>query len=346
MRLRLAGGWGYNNLGDEAILAGYLGCFEGFGEVEVLSVDPARTAFAQLSDVPVRRELFRNSKARSSEGIFILGGGGYLNGSWRREIFLKLKRLNASRGSFPSVYHALEVRGLNIPIARRMSRNLFDGATVSVRDTASADAASLLGSGAPEIVPDAISLLRPHIHRYIGGDLGTDGKILLNLLDIGSRADRHEAEVDTSSWLQFCQSLIHALQDQAVGLIVGGGDYRFMQMFPELQLFQPRSVKELVTAIARSSGMFSVRMHPALLGTMLNVPTMAVPYCGKVRPTLRKIGLEDVIASELVHSEISDRLFKSNVDFDSAWEAASRASAAWLHNNIAATSEGRNSAPW
>lgn len=92
--------------------------------------------------------------------------------------------------------------------------------------------------------------------------------------------------------------------------------------------------------------MFSVRMHPALLGTMLNVPTMAVPYCGKVRPTLRKIGLEDVIASELVHSEISDRLFKSNVDFDSAWEAASRASAAWLHNNIAATSEGRNSAPW
>jgi polysaccharide pyruvyl transferase WcaK-like protein len=62
MGVVLAGGWGYNNLGDEAILAGYVETLLGHDlDPTIISVDPRKTRAAQRRGIP-QRELAPRSR--------------------------------------------------------------------------------------------------------------------------------------------------------------------------------------------------------------------------------------------------------------------------------------------
>ena len=131
-QIKLLGGWGYNNLGDEAILAGYLETLSDVTDLHVTSVDPQRTLQAQRKAWRISQE-GSTSSVRADAGI--LCGGGYLNGSWIPEILWKLRRLQKDRHRCEdSAVHAVEVRGLaGSPAASKVSR-LFADSKSSVRD--------------------------------------------------------------------------------------------------------------------------------------------------------------------------------------------------------------------
>ena len=216
----LAGGWGYENLGDEAILAGYVEHLRGRDDVRVLSVDPRRTKAAQLDGVLVARETF----TERSNNPLVIGGGGYLNGRWLPEIYPKLTRLAAISRSRPVSAHGIEVRRMDYVMQSSLLNRVLGHAEVSVRDPVSASNVARIVGSAPPIVPDAISLLVPHLDRYVRRSPLQEGKVVINILDISSRGDSDECEVEVDQWDQFVQSILTALGPEAVILIGGEGD--------------------------------------------------------------------------------------------------------------------------
>jgi polysaccharide pyruvyl transferase WcaK-like protein len=329
--IEVFGGWGYYNLGDEAILAGYLETLRGRDLIRVRSVDPTQTAAAQRWRGHVASEYLPNRVARSS--TMLLAGGGYLNGTWVPEIHAKLARLNLHRRSRRLVAHGLELRALDSLPLRLMTRQLLQGSAVALRDDASLDHSRAIGLGPAARLPDGISLLSPHVERYIEPVDIARGKVLLNLLDIGRRVDSHESQVALAGWRRFVVELVDRLGGRALGLVVGGGDRHFQSTLPSLRTVEPTTVRGLVSLIAESDGIVSVRMHPALIGTMLNRPTVSIPYTGKVRPTLSQLELERFILEKLDVDRAMD-LLAMQVDTTAQWKQAYQRNSEWLTQQL------------
>ena len=333
MRVRLLGGWGYFNLGDEALLAGYLEELAGVMELEVGSVDPARTASAQRHEVSI----FDEGRLPSAHTISILGGGGYLNGSWLPEIRRKLRRLTRDVRGGQLITHAVEVRGFAGTPLEKAATSLLHGAVATVRDMESAKELNDLGVVDPVVVPDAISLLAPHLDRYRRPipEL-KKGKVLFNLLDVARRPDARECELDPAGVVELGRDLVARLGDRAVGLVIGEGDAERLRWLGDLPIVAPRSVAGLVSALGSADAVYTVRMHPGLIASALGIPTVAVPYCGKVRPTLERVGTTRTILENLDSEAALDSL-RQAIDFTEEWSAASQESRRALHNSLTAS---------
>lgn len=331
-RIALAGGWGYDNLGDEAILAGYIEFLRGIADVEVLSVDAKRTAAAQRDGGVIVSEYSRPSSLAIER--LLVCGGGYLNGHWRTELPLKLLRLARISGRAERVaVHGVELRKLGSRFVRPNARRVLGAGPLAVRDVESQAVAAELGLSTPAVLPDAISLLAPHIQKYVHPVGVSAGKVLINVLDIGARPDASESEVDTTQWRQFCSDIVERLGDRALGLVAGEGDTKIPNELG-LPTVTVSTVSALVSTIAEADAMLSVRMHPTLLGTILGIPTVGVPYTGKVRPTLRRVGVDDVLMDDLSVDAVMSRFESSSQGWASAWAGAYERNAAWLHASL------------
>lgn len=327
----LAGGWGYENLGDEAILAGYIEFLRDRTEFTVASTNPNRTARAQreLTDI-----LPDGRHARAS--TLLVGGGGYLNGRWKPEIYKKLWDLRTmAQGKV--VAHAVEVRRIQGAVQERLFRSTFRDSDFSVRDLKSTnEVLHLIGSHTHRpVVPDAISLLVPHLDLYGGTIPELQGKVLLNLVDFPNRPDSDEADIDGTHWRAYITRLSQALGHDAIGLVMGAGDRSFMQRAaPGLPLLEPTTVADLISVLRSARGVLSVRMHPALLASALGTPVASIPYCGKVKPTLRRIGVDDRILTDLDVEATLDLLATDLPAHADGWSRAHAESSAWLERSL------------
>lgn len=325
-RITLAGGWGYENLGDEAILAGYAEFLEPRVEFEVASVDPRRTRAAQRFPLNVIAEGSRSDAG----GPLLLGGGGYLNGRWLPEIYGKLFRLGRVRSDREVYAHGIEVRRMDHPLQARMLRRVLGGGSVAVRDAESAEVLARAVQLEPQVLPDAISLLYPHLDKYVKILDWARGKVVINLLDIQSRGDSDESEIDVLGWNRFVDELLSVLGDRALLLVVGDGDRAYINSrHPRATIVEPKGVVELVSILALAKAVISVRMHPGLLASALATPVVSIPYCGKVRPTLERLGLGESILNDL-DVELALSMLETNIDHTRQWESAYAKNEDWL----------------
>lgn len=339
-QITLLGGWGYDNLGDEAILAGYISWLRERASTRVISVDPKRTDHAQGSrgaHVDFRSEFLPIGRS----DVSMICGGGYWNGNWRTELVPKLIRFGVSTRNASRLIHGVELRALSGMAASTLSRRLLGSGPVAVRDQESWKVANELGCHA-DVLGDSISLLYPYRESYVEECPLPRGKILVNFQDLGRRPDRHDATgLDLSQWRSECARLVAELGDQAVGLVLGDEDRIFMSRFPGLDLIQPKTVTSLLSILASAAGLISVRMHPALIASMFGVRTAVIPYNGKIVPTLRRLGLDGLILTEFkLRATMSAIDHDLPVDAHASWSRAFAENDVWLREALAASVAG------
>lgn len=327
----LVGGWGYGNLGDEAILKGYIETIAALGmSCGIGSVDRRQTELSQGFSLPKNMAYFpewsaRWSARKDSRRIpVIAGGGGYLNGSWRTEVASKIQRIRILSGPGNLRLHGVEARALvNDKVGKLFSGAIAPG-MAAVRDDDSVRVMESLGVQA-SVVPDSISLLAPIVHKIARPLPMLQGCTLLNLLDINKRYDSKESEVIHDNWVKSCRTLASRLGKKCVGLAIDSTDAEFLSDTVGVSVIRATTVSGLVSILASCDALVSVRMHPALISSMLGTPTVAIPYCGKVRPTLAALDLGWLIPE-------SDRIeeFVSYIPDDMG-----RATSIWNRNSAA-----------
>ncbi len=296
----LIGGWGYGNLGDEVILASYLLDSSAKGiSMSVASINPKLTRRALFGHQYLQSHKIldesvislRASLGGKRSSSIVLAGGGYLNGTWTTEIGGKLRRIEALSVTQSVAMHASEVHRIEKSSSAEVLRSILDPDRVFVRDDASRRALMDLGLRS-EILPDAISLLVPHLHSLTVDLPSLRDITVVNLLDITERNDRDEASFHTSDWVRDCRELIARLGNTVIGLAIDDADALFMTKSLGLTVLQPTTVVGLTSILASAKGVVSTRMHPALIALIAGTPTIALPYCAKVDTTLANLGLE------------------------------------------------------
>lgn len=327
--LILVGGWGYKNLGDDAILYGYVLEAKARGiPTVVASVNPHDTARALAPlklGVPTLQEAVGKLKAFPGSSRVVVCGGGYLNASWTSEVAGKLVRIRRISTKFRTVLHSVEVRGISDDSSlASASLPVFQRSKITVRDLASkTEIEQILGRSSSDqvsVLPDAISLLYPHLVGFSGSSSRLPARkcFLVNFLDVPARSDANEAEFVLENWVQQCKAILSKLHSKPIGIAMDEDDAHFMREKIGIDVVVPSNPVELIELLRGSEGLISTRMHPALISTMLGKPTMVLPYCGKVRPTLTELGLGDVVM-EANTLELNENLNRQ-YSFEDAWK--------------------------
>lgn len=301
-RLQLIGGWGYRNLGDEALLQSYLLSLPNH-DVVIASANPSRTRLAQGGDhlLDVRPEQFKGLRALvNAVDTTLICGGGYLNGWWGRAATRKILFAAAATEHARSAAHAVEVRHLVFPWQRAPARRLFQGfGSATVRDHQSRNQLRALGCSAG-VSPDAISLLQPHLDRFVA-DPRAANRVLLHLPRLDRRPDISESAFDVEDWPAFADQLVTTVGTAALGLATPSLTETWWQKHhPSVETVSVDTVASFIGLIMASEGVISGPMHPALLASLFGRRSIVFPYNGKVVPTYSAIGLRgDVIAETL-----------------------------------------------
>ena len=299
----LLGGYGYRNVGDEAILAGLLRQIGPRRGVTVVSRMPAETAALHgVAAIPPRDAI----RALRSHRSLVIGGGGLFGrdmGALGR--LLPLYGLVASGLGVQVAIHGVGVdRGMR-PIAARLLRRLAKRAVAfTVRDQRSREILAEWGIGA-QVIPDLSASVEP-VPAAIGSELlrraGIDPArpvvgLALTAVRAQQTADLEAAVADCIGALpdvQFCfvpmsqHPFVHAHNDLLLGR-------RLQARSPRLAILEGSFRPEEVMAVFGSlSAAVCMRYHSLLFAARVGPPIIPVPYAPKCEAWLDEHGLQPV----------------------------------------------------
>lgn len=327
--IALAGGWGYGNIGDDLLLKSYI---EVLGsDITILSVNVASTkrAIAEFG-IPVADLTVLSETARLKGGTLLVCGGGYLNGDWKRCCTAKLLRiLRLSRAVERVVVHATETRNLHPHQAALLGRIVREDA-VSVRDMRSHAELRRAGIHAT-VVPDALALSSSF--RFRPERVTGESPVFVNVLDVPSRVDRHEAMFPWVNWEVSIKALIGDLEGEVQFLANDPREAQYVaRTFPGYPIRTVGSTKSLEDSLRGSRGIISTRMHYGLLASKMGKPARIIPYNGKVVPTLDELNLAQLVLDPTDY--LVPVLDDASLIGDDAWQAARHKSLQWLQNSL------------
>ncbi|MFC9553291.1 polysaccharide pyruvyl transferase family protein [Rhodococcus sp. NPDC056960] len=303
-RYFLYGGWGHDNIGDDLILDSYIEFLStriGVSDLVIVSVDPAETRRRMSSmrhaeiDVKVVSVVSALASARSDDTLLVCGGG-YINGIWRYQCSRKLIHilLLARRISNIGV-HSVQISSVDKRIHRLLCAKILQKADwVTVRDQASAEVVKRLGA-TQVITEDAISISRGDSYRP---STSADAGIVVNMTDVLRRGDHHEAEFDLAEWSALEDYIRDCGMKSRIRVLCAAEyEYRYaVRNFPNADVIYCDSVDETISNISSAKLLIATRMHLALAGIRAGIPTVAIAYNGKVRPTLTHLGFDKAIS--------------------------------------------------
>jgi polysaccharide pyruvyl transferase WcaK-like protein len=315
------GGYGYRNVGDEAILTGLLHQIGTHRRVSVVSRMPAETAALHgVNAIPLRDSV----RALRSHASLIIGGGGLFGrdmGALGR--LTPLYGLLASSLGVRVAIHGVGIDRDMRPIAAGLLRRLGKRAvTFTVRDHRSAEILAAWGIGA-EVVPDLSASVPPAPAR-IGSELlrlaGIDpDRPVVGLALTAVRAHQTAALeaavahcIAAQPDVQFCFIPMsqHPFVDAHNDLLLG----RKLQLrSPRLAVLEgsPRP-EEVMAVFGCLTAAVCMRYHSLLFAARTGTPIVPLPYAPKCEVWVAEHGLtrvpvERAALASAVHAAIGGR---------------------------------------
>jgi len=277
------GYFGFNNLGDEAILSGMTSALRNTAvfrdaNMTALTFDPGATRRLHPGVTPVpRRPLRTLSRRMPRTDLFVLGGGSLFQDatSLRSVVWYTMAAAIARAKSRRVLWWAHGIGPLHSPIARRLvAMTAHKADAVTVRDPASALLLKECGfSGSVEVVPDpAFLLATPE-----------------------PKATRAGSVVAWRSWAAnsgpprgaFFPEPVRALPMHPSDDAAFRGDGRIDWLASDSPF------PEVLDAIAAARLVVAVRLHALIFATAVATPFVAVSYDPKVTALAESVGEGD-----------------------------------------------------
>lgn len=297
------GGYGYRNVGDEAILSGLLDQIGPRRRVSVLSRLPAETAALHgVTALPLRDAV----RALRSHASLVIGGGGLFGrdmGTLGR--LIPMYGLLASTLGVRVAIHGVGIDREMRPIARILLQRLAKRAVaLTVRDHRSAEILAAWHIGA-DVVPDLSASVQPAPAR-VGSELlrvaGIDPDRPVVGLALTSVRSHQTAALEAVvahciaalPAVQFCfipmsqHPFVHAHNDLLLGR-------RLQQRVPRLSVLEgsPRP-EEVMAVFGRLTAAVCMRYHSLLFAARIGTTILPVPYAPKCEAWIAEHGLTSV----------------------------------------------------
>jgi polysaccharide pyruvyl transferase CsaB len=318
-KILISGYYGFNNAGDEAVLAGLIkALFSQVPQSEItitaLSGSPLMTSAQHGINARDRyRELF-SSIARSD--LLLSGGGSLLQDvTSAHGIFYYLATVRiAQLLGRKTMFVAQGIGPLNRARSRNLTRfvaNRLDA--ITVRDAASKDLLNSLGvTKTIHVTADPALLLQPTISRRQGG-------ALLSVRQwpglSQSFNQKLAAAIDTSGLMSRPESLnMHGLNDaEAADAVLSLSALRTAERNNEQY---GQDYQSLLNKISGAEMVIGMRLHALIFAAAAGVPSIALSYDPKVTAFMKEIGQEDAVvdlssATEQSLSAVFQNVWKS-----------------------------------
>ncbi|OPZ81186.1 MAG: colanic acid biosynthesis protein [bacterium ADurb.Bin429] len=327
----LSGYYGFNNLGDEAVLGGLLAGLRAAAPTVrpvVLSGDVGATERLHAVEAIPRMGLGAIRASLREADLFISGGGSLLQDvtSARSPLYYLGLLWLAQRAGVPTMALAQGMGPLRHPLNRLLARRILNQTrAITVRDDASEAFLASLGVDQPpiEVTADPAFLLEPDDSERLA--LWWEGHIPAGRPVIGVALRRWDAANSVARY--------HAISDALAALAVETGALLLfipmqfnedMRVALEISAWTPAenvvfdlelTPREMLALVARCAMIVAMRLHALIFATRQGVPAFGLAYDPKVLDFALAAGLPTPARwEELEANTLADILRQ-------AWEA-------------------------
>ncbi len=280
MKVLISGYYGYNNLGDEAILSTLVSKLKSYGyEVTVLSAEPTLTR--NLHDTKARHRYRGLLPAILSHDALISGGGGLLQDKTSlRSLHYYLGVIRLAKLLRKKVI----IYGQSVgPLSQKGKvavANTLRGFPIAVRDKASQDLLTSLG---------------------IEASLVADSALLLPVPELPEKKSIGVLLIPRANYRKFTQELVklgkafeaqkHSIAALAMHPSEDTQEVNFLkENLPSLEVLEAKTPKQALEQIAKAYYVASVRLHGLILAARVRTPFTGIAYDPKVASFLQEVG--------------------------------------------------------
>lgn len=319
MTILLSGYYGFNNIGDEAVLGGILaGLRAELPAVEpvVLSADPAGTQQLHGVRAVPRMQLAAIRAALREADLFASGGGSLLQDvtSARSPLYYLGVLWLAQRAGIPTMALAQGMGPLNRGMNRLLARILLNRTrAITVRDAGSAEFLQQLGVSRPpiEVTADPSFLLEPEkserLETWWEAHIPADRPVIGIALRPWStqQTDTFGAIADALAiFAQQTGALLLFLPMQFATDSPVAEDVAHRLPAESQVLHTELSPREMLAAVGRCDLLVAMRLHALIFSAQRGVPAVGLAYDPKVRDFAPAAGLPPALPWECLTAEI------------------------------------------
>ncbi|MFW5749602.1 MAG: polysaccharide pyruvyl transferase CsaB [Halanaerobium sp.] len=293
-KIVISGYYGFNNLGDEAVLAGITSLLKAKAKdlkITVLSAEPEKTAERYQLNAVSRNSIFPVLAALAEADLFISGGGSLLQdvtGSFSVPYYLGLAWLARFQGT-KTVYYAQGAGPLNKKWSRKItafSLNRFE--LLGVRDQGSKNLLREIGvTGEIKLTVDPVfALYQPlnNLRQQIKGQIEVGISVRPWSVDYISELAQALNKFSRDKNLKFILFPMHQGSDEEISQqlkakLEAEAELRDLSSDPEAAL----------SAFSQLDLFVGVRLHSLIFALLNQIPLLALSYDPKIEGLMAEL---------------------------------------------------------